>query len=589
MKKIITLIALLATGLYGAEQLYSVKVPQVFTYSQGKPQYIDRYVNPVSGSLGLFGIGTDTVPVRWALGSTLSVSNGTLDATGITGTIPISGISGLGTGVATALAVNTGSAGAFVVNGGALGTPSSGTATNLTGTSGITGTGALTSGSIGSGFGSINVGANSITGGAISGTTGTFTAGILSNDNSTLSKSVSGSDVYWLVNNTDTGATSRATYQMKTGVSANVWQMFARNNQVAWGIAAVADYMTLDSTGLSVTGTLGGSGTTYITAGTASTAPGSGNTTTGVAADGGLGIIYASRSLDASAIFNVNADATLVRMHRSGSLVGSISVTTTATAYNTSSDRRLKTNIREADHARVAAALDKVLIRDYDWRANGKPGIGPIAQELAAADPIFVILGAVTPGDDAVVDYDAWRARKARVSARADRNEKRKAAFKQALEEWQAACKAAQASAKAAELVRQKRLGKTRLAALAERDALLAAKKKAEAPEPLTDEYFNPLPVKADTAAIAKVEAKLAENSIIVAAITTADRSPVVAAYPTAPTEPVYEHDPEDDIKDFVQWQVDNSKLVPLLLDYAQQTRKELKSLEARVAALEAK
>lgn len=39
-----------------------------------------------------------------------------------------------GTGVVTALGVNTGSAGAFVVNGGALGTPSSGTATNLTGT-----------------------------------------------------------------------------------------------------------------------------------------------------------------------------------------------------------------------------------------------------------------------------------------------------------------------------------------------------------------------------------------------------------------------------------------------------------------------
>ena len=52
--------------------------------------------------------------------------------------LPVStGISGLGTGVATALAVNTGTAGAFVVNGGALGTPSSGTVTNLTGTASI--------------------------------------------------------------------------------------------------------------------------------------------------------------------------------------------------------------------------------------------------------------------------------------------------------------------------------------------------------------------------------------------------------------------------------------------------------------------
>jgi len=42
-----------------------------------------------------------------------------------------------GTGVVTALGVNTGTAGAFVVNGGALGVPSSGTVTNLTGTASI--------------------------------------------------------------------------------------------------------------------------------------------------------------------------------------------------------------------------------------------------------------------------------------------------------------------------------------------------------------------------------------------------------------------------------------------------------------------
>ena len=58
-------------------------------------------------------------------------SSGTL--TSCTG-LPVStGISGLGTSVATALAVNVGSTGAVVVNGGALGTPSSGTLTSCTG------------------------------------------------------------------------------------------------------------------------------------------------------------------------------------------------------------------------------------------------------------------------------------------------------------------------------------------------------------------------------------------------------------------------------------------------------------------------
>lgn len=86
----------------------------------------------LGGSYTPTGTWTSLTMVTPVLGTPTS---GTL--TNCTGLPVSSGISGLGTGVATALSLNVGSAGAFVTFNGALGTPSSGTVTNLTGTASI--------------------------------------------------------------------------------------------------------------------------------------------------------------------------------------------------------------------------------------------------------------------------------------------------------------------------------------------------------------------------------------------------------------------------------------------------------------------
>ena len=86
------------------------------------------------------GDGTWATPASGGSGTVNSGTIGQLTYYAATGTA-VSGAT-TGTGVVTALGVNTGSAGAFVVNGGALGTPSSGTLTSATGlplTTGVTG------------------------------------------------------------------------------------------------------------------------------------------------------------------------------------------------------------------------------------------------------------------------------------------------------------------------------------------------------------------------------------------------------------------------------------------------------------------
>ena len=81
----------------------------------------------------------------------------------------------------------------------------------------------------------------------------------------------------------------------------------------------------------------------------------------------------------------LTSDGELYSMRRSGTVVGTISVTTTATAYNTSSDYRLKNTIAPMTGALAKVALLKPCT--YKWNADGSDGEGFIAHELAEVVP----------------------------------------------------------------------------------------------------------------------------------------------------------------------------------------------------------
>ena len=66
--------------------------------------------------------------------------------------------------------------------------------------------------------------------------------------------------------------------------------------------------------------------------------------------------------------------------------VGGITTNGSATAYNTSSDQRLKENIADADDA--GSKIDAIQVRKFDWKADGShQDYGMVAQELQTVAP----------------------------------------------------------------------------------------------------------------------------------------------------------------------------------------------------------
>lgn len=312
-------------------------------------------------------------------------------------------------------------------NASALGTPASGTVTNLTGTASINingtvgattpNTGAFTTGSFSgavsfaagtvsapsiylstdTGTGFYRIGANNY-GFAVSGSkvldiasTGLSVTGTLGLTGSaaTLTQSFSAGGTttganYWTISNT--GGNLRIGVDNSTGVSlitggtAYGGVVGTNNNTTLHLISNGTSIAQVTSTGLAVTGTLYSSGNFY--------SGGVANGQTPDATHAGQAITTSNQMYNSAGA--TSADSVLIRFYNTNGLVGTINVSGSATAYNTSSDQRLKEDLGISTDVSV---LQNLKIHDFKWKVDGSQDRGVFAQEAYQVKPSAIRVG----------------------------------------------------------------------------------------------------------------------------------------------------------------------------------------------------
>lgn len=214
------------------------------------------------------------------------------------------------------------------------------------------------------------------------------------------------------------GLTGDDNFHFKVSPDGSTWHdamdIAASTGSVAIASAAIAAG-TVDNTAIGATTPASGKFTTLQASGTATFAGGSTWGSGGLSWAAGAGVLKSSTyggTQSAAAVMCMQTGAsvaaittyaatTSARTHltfeNSNGVVGSISTSASATAFNTSSDRRLKENFAPLA---AGAAIDALNPVSFTWKADGSAGAGFIADELQA-----VIPAAVT-GEAGAVDGD---------------------------------------------------------------------------------------------------------------------------------------------------------------------------------------
>jgi len=174
------------------------------------------------------------------------------------------------------------------------------------------------------------------------------------------------------------GSLSKAKLKLFEDSSANVYGLSVSSGLMEFGVPSSAGYaffinesekIRIDSSGNLLVGT-----TTTFTTGDDNTGAGS--------------VFIATNGNPPLSLKRAGSNGTIASFIRGGvsSPVGSISITASATAYNTSSDQRLKENIVDAPSA--SDDIDAIQVRSFDWKADGShQKYGMVAQELQGVAP----------------------------------------------------------------------------------------------------------------------------------------------------------------------------------------------------------